>query len=58
MGHGSIDLDEAGRQLEQEADDAQVAYDTLSLGDLGLAHTYAVTPREVGSSARRLSGFT
>lgn len=33
-GHPSIDLDEAARQLEQAAHDAQVAYDCISLGDL------------------------
>jgi hypothetical protein len=53
MGHGSIDLDEAARQLEQEADDAQVPYDTLSLGDLGLAHTYASPP-----ARSRIVGWT
>src|SRR5258708_23004729 len=45
MGHGSIDLDEAARQLEQAAHDAQVAYDCISLGDLDWAHTNAVTAR-------------
>ena len=39
----SIDLDEAARQLEQAAHDAQVAYDCISLGDLDWAHTNAIT---------------
>jgi hypothetical protein len=39
----SIDLDEAARQLEQVAHDAQVAYDCISLGDLDWAHTNAIT---------------
>jgi hypothetical protein len=43
--HGSIDLDEAARQLEQAAHDAQVAYDCISLGDLDWAHTNAITAR-------------
>lgn len=41
MGHGNIDLDEAARQLQQAAHDAQVAYDCISLGDLDRAHTDA-----------------
>ena len=45
MGHGSIDLDEAARQLEHAAHDAQVAYDCISLGDLDWAHTNAITAR-------------
>jgi len=43
--YGGIDLDEAARQLEQAAHDAQVAYGCNSLGDLGWAHTNAVTAR-------------
>ena len=43
VGHGSIDLDEAARQLEQAAHDAQVAYDSVSLGDLDWADTNPVT---------------
>ena len=45
MDHSSIDLDEAARQLEQAAHDAQVAYDCISLGDLNWAHTHAITAR-------------
>jgi hypothetical protein len=44
-GHGSIDLDEAARQLELAAHDAQVAYDCISLGYLDRAQTYAITAR-------------
>jgi len=44
-GHGSIDLEEAARQLEQAAHDAQVAFDSISLGDLEWAHTNAITAR-------------
>jgi hypothetical protein len=43
--HASIDLDEAARQLEQAAHDAQVAYDCISLSDLDWAHTNAITAR-------------
>jgi len=54
MGHGSIDLDEAARQLEQAAHDAQVAYDSISLGDLDWAHTNAITARAEVDAAENL----
>jgi hypothetical protein len=41
-GPARIDLDEAARQLEQAAHDAQVAYDCISLGNLDWAHTSAI----------------
>lgn len=47
----SIDLDEAARQLEQAAHDAQVAYDCISLGDLEWAHTNAITARAEAAAA-------
>ena len=54
VGHGSIDLDEAARQLEQAAHDAQVAYDSLSLGDLDWAHTNAITARAEAGAAENV----
>jgi hypothetical protein len=54
MGHSSIDLDEAARQLEQAAHDAQVAYDCISLGDLDWAHTNAVTARAEADAAENV----
>ena len=54
MGNGSIDLDEAARQLEQAAHDAQVAYDCISLGDLDWAHTNAVTARAEADAAENV----
>jgi hypothetical protein len=42
IGRRGIDLDEAARQLEQAAHDAQVAYDCISLGNLDSAHTNAI----------------
>jgi hypothetical protein len=54
IGHGSIDLDEAARQLKQAAHDAQVAYDSLSLGDLDWAHTNAVTARAEADAAENV----
>src|SRR5260221_12353577 len=54
MGHGSIDLDEAARQLEHAAHDAQVAYDCISLGDLDWAHTNAITARAEGDAAENV----
>jgi len=53
MGH-NIDLDEAARQLKQAAHDAQVAYDSLSLGDLDWAHTNAVTARAEADAAENV----
>ncbi len=54
-GHASIDLDEAARQLEQAAHDAQVAYDCISLGDLDWAHTNVITARaEVNAAENAL----
>jgi hypothetical protein len=54
MGHGNIDLDEAARQLQQAAHDAQVAYDCISLGDLDRAHTNAVTARAEADAAEHV----
>ena len=50
----SVDLDEAARQLEQAAHDAQVAYDSLSLGNLDWAHTNAVIARAEADAAETL----
>jgi hypothetical protein len=50
-GNDTVDLDEAARQLEQAAHDAQVAYDSIGLGNLDWAHTYAITARVAAGSA-------
>ena len=50
-GNDTVDLDEAARQLEQAAHDAQVAYDSIGLGNLDRAHTYAITARAAADSA-------
>ena len=50
-GNDAVDLDEASRQLEQAAHDAQVAYDSIDLGNLDWAHTYAITARVAADSA-------
>ena len=52
-GYGSIDLDEAARQPEQEADDAQVAYETLSL-----ATSTWRTPTPSPPARSRIAGWT
>jgi hypothetical protein len=54
MDDGNIDLDEAARQLEQAAHDAQVAFDSLSLGDLDWAHTNAITARAEADAAENV----
>jgi hypothetical protein len=53
-GRSSIDLDEAARQLEQSAHDAQVAYDCISLGDLDWAHTNAITACAEAAAAQNV----
>jgi hypothetical protein len=50
-GNDTVDLDEAARQLEQAAHDARVAYDSIGLGHLDRAHTYAITARVAADSA-------
>ena len=47
----TVDLHEAARQLEQAAHDAQVAYDSIGLGNLDRAHTYAIMARAAVDSA-------
>jgi hypothetical protein len=49
--HLSVDLDEAARQLAQAAHDAQVAYDSISLGDLDWAQTNAIMARAEADAA-------
>jgi hypothetical protein len=50
-GNDTVDLDEAARQLEQAAHDARVACDSIGLGNLDWAHTYAITARAAADSA-------
>lgn len=50
-GYVRVDLDEAARQLELAVHDAQVAYDCISLGNLDLAHTSAITARAEAAAA-------
>lgn len=52
--HSSVDLDEAARQLEQTAHDAQVAYDSISLGNLNWAHTNAIIARAEADAAENV----
>jgi hypothetical protein len=52
--HISVDLDEAARQLAQAAHDAQVAYDSISLGDLDWAHTNAIIARAETDAAEHI----
>ncbi len=51
MGDDTVDLGEAARQLERAAHDAQVAYDSIGLGNLDRAHTYAIMARAAADSA-------
>jgi len=52
--HINVDLDEAARQLAQAAHDAQVAYDSISLGDLDWAHTNAIIARAEAGAAEKV----
>jgi len=44
-------LEEASRQLEAAAHDAQVAFDCIALGELNRAHTSALTARVAADAA-------
>ena len=49
-GRGPI-LDEAVRELQAAAHDAQVAFDCIALGELDRAHTTAITARAATGAA-------
>lgn len=49
-GHNPV-LEEASRELEAAAHDAQVAFDCIALGDLNRAHTSALTARVAADAA-------
>ncbi len=44
-------LDEAARELQAAAHDAQVAFDCIALGELDRAHTTAITARAATDAA-------
>ena len=44
-------LEEAARELEAAAHDAQVAFDCVALGELDRAHTSALTARVAADAA-------
>jgi hypothetical protein len=50
-GPGTVDLNEAARQLELAIHDARVSFDCAGLGNLDRAHTFAVTARAAIDSA-------
>jgi hypothetical protein len=49
-----VDLNEAARQLELAIHDARVSFDCAGLGNLGRAHTSAITARAAVDSAEHL----
>jgi hypothetical protein len=51
---GSVDLNEAARQLELAIHDARVAFDCTGLNDLDRAHTFVITARAAIDSAEAL----
>jgi hypothetical protein len=44
-------LDEASRELQAAAHDAQVAFDCIALGELDRAHTHALTAKVAADAA-------
>ncbi len=52
--HGSVDLDEASRQLELAAHDIAVAASCIGLGDLDEAHTNVITARAAADAAEEI----
>src|ERR1035441_693755 len=50
----AISMDEASRQLELAAHDAQVAFDCIALGNLDRAHTNALTARAAVDAAETM----
>ena len=52
--HVGVDLDEASRQLALAIHDAQVAYDSIGLGNLDWAHTNAITARAEAAAAEAI----
>lgn len=53
-GQSAVDLSEAARQLDQAAHDARVAFDCIGLGELGRAHTHAITARAATDAAENV----
>jgi hypothetical protein len=49
--HHNPVLEEASRELEAAAHDAQVAFDCIALGEFNRAHTSAVTARVAADAA-------
>ncbi len=52
--HESVDIDEAGRQLELAAHDVAVASSCIGLGDLDRAHTSVITARAAVDAAENI----
>ncbi len=50
-GYGSPVLQEAARELQAAAHDAQVAFDCIALGEVDRAHTDAITARAAADAA-------
>jgi hypothetical protein len=44
-------LEEASRELQAAAHDAQVAFDCIALGDIDRAHTHALTAKVAADAA-------
>ena len=49
--NGNPALEEASRELQAAAHDAQVAFDCIALGDIDRAHTHALTAKIAADAA-------
>ena len=51
---GTVDLNEAARQLQLAIHDARVSFDCLGLDDLDRSHTFAITARTAIEAAEQI----
>jgi hypothetical protein len=52
--NGTVDLNEAARQLDLAIHDARVSFDCIGLADLERAHTFAITARTAIDAAEQM----
>jgi hypothetical protein len=52
--NGSVDLNEAARQLDLAIHDARVSFDCIGLANLERAHTFAITARAAIEAAEQM----
>jgi hypothetical protein len=52
--NGTVDLNEAARQLDLAIHDARVSFDCIGLSDLERAHTFVITARTAIDAAEQM----